>query len=306
MHVIYGGLDRLSFLPRPKAIAIGNFDGIHIGHQKILKFLVQEAQRLGLLSAVLTFSPHPEKILGQIPVHMIQTLDQRIEQIKKSGVELVLVLPFDQAISSMKSRDFIRNVIRESLCAQVVVVGRNFRFGSNRRGNVDLLERLASQHKYKVHSIPDVSIGGKIVSSSLIRHFLRKGKIEEANKLLGRHYEIKGTVIKGQSRGKIIGFPTANIHTWNEIIPQGVFLTKSQIGENSYFSLTNAGSRPTFEQNAINIESYLLNFDEDIYGKSMEISFLKKVRGETKFSSPEALASQIKKDIKTAQRYFGL
>lgn len=303
---IISGLENLPSLSQDTIIAIGNFDGVHLGHKKILAFLSQKADRLGLLSVVLTFSPHPENILGKKSIKMIQTLAQRLREIKKFGIQLVLVIPFDEKFSSLSGKEFVDKIIIRFLRAQVLVIGENFRFGKNRKGDMALLHRLASRFDFQVFSHPSVRRKGMIVSSSLIRRFLQEGKIEKANILLGKAYEIEGKVIKGVSRGKILGFPTANIQTRNDILPLGVFITNVAIDSEELPSLTNIGHRPTFGQEEKNIESYVINFDKDLYGKKIRILFLKKLREEVKFEGPEALSQQIKKDIKSAKDYFGI
>lgn len=285
-------------------LAIGNFDGLHLGHQKILKFLVNIAQKNDLFSLVLTFSPHPEKILKKGRVHMIQTLEQRLETIKEFGVQAVLVTPFNQQFSSLSSRDFVQEIAIKRLQAKEVVVGENFRFGKKRQGDISFLHKVGREFGLRVHSIPSVKKHGKIVSSSLIRNLLQKGEIEEANEYLGKSYEIRGKVIKGEARGKTIGFPTANIQTENEIAPPGVFITTVRINSRTFPSLTNVGVRPTFSQKELCIESYIINFNKNLYGEKIGINFLKKIRDEIKFRNPKDLSLQIEKDLQVAKNYF--
>lgn len=301
---IINGFENLPSISKNTITAIGNFDGVHLGHKKILKFLSKKADELGLLSMVLTFSPHPEKILGETRIKMIQTLDQRLEEIKKFGIQSVLVISFDKKFSNFSGQEFIQKILVNLLRAKVLIVGKNFRFGKNREGDTFLLRRLASRFNLQVFSLPSVSKGGMIVSSSLIRKFLQEGEIEKPNVLLGRTYVIEGEVIKGKSRGKILGFPTANIQTRNEIVPPGVFITNVTIGLKKIPSLTNIGHCPTFGQQETNIESYIINFSKNLYGKKISIHFIKKLREEIKFDTSEKLSQQIKKDIDTATKYF--
>lgn len=298
------GFENLPSISKNTITAIGNFDGIHLGHKKILEFLSKNADELGLFSMVLTFSPHPEKILGEKRKKMIQTLDQRLEEIKKFGIQAVLVISFDKKFSNFSGQEFIQKILVNLLRAKVLVVGKNFRFGKNREGDTSLLRRLASRFNLQVFSLPSVSKSGMIVSSSLIRKFLQDGEIEKANFLLGRTYGIEGEVIKGKSRGKILGFPTANIQTRNEIVPPGVFITNAEIGSKKIASLTNIGHCPTFGQQETNIESYIINFSKNLYGKKLRIYFIKKLREEIKFDTSEKLSQQIKKDLDTATKYF--
>jgi riboflavin kinase/FMN adenylyltransferase len=305
MEVIKG-FKKFEYFPGGSILAIGNFDGIHLGHQKILQLLEEKAKKYALPSIVLTFSPHPEKILGTKIVKMIQTLDQRVREIEKFGIEAVLVVPFDEKFSSLSGQDFIKKIVVNTLKAKEVIVGENFRFGKNREGDVSLLRQSASRFNFQVHSIPSVVKDGMAVSSSLIRSSLQEGKIEIANDLLGRSYEIEGSVIKGKSRGKALGFPTANIETENEIIPPGVFISTAWIDSKSFPSLTNVGNRPTFDQNETIIESFIINLNKYLYGEKIRVNFIKKIRDEMKFKTPDGLAQQIKKDLEKAKDYFTL
>lgn len=301
---IINSFEKIPLVSKNSIIAIGNFDGIHLGHKKILECLATEAKKNSLLSLVLTFSPHPEKILGKKRIKMIQTLDQRVNEMKKFGIDTILIIPFDEKFSSLSSHDFVQKIVVDKLKAKAVILGENFRFGKNREGDISLLFRLASGYNLKVHSIPPVTKEDMIVSSSLIRSFLKEGKIEKANVLLGRFYEVAGKVIKGKSRGKALGFPTANIKTENEIIPHGVFISTTGIGPETFSSLTNVGRCPTFNQKETNIESYIMNLNRDIYGKKIRIHFLKRIRDEIKFNTQADLSQQIKKDLELAKIYF--
>jgi riboflavin kinase/FMN adenylyltransferase len=296
--------EKLPSLSSDSILAIGNFDGIHLGHQRILELLVEKAKKHALPSLVLTFSPHPEKILGEKIVKMIQTLAQRVKEIEKFGIETVLVVPFDEKFSSLSGQDFIQKIAVNTLKAKEVIVGENFRFGKNREGDISLLRQSASRFNFRVYSIPPVVKDGMIVSSSLIRSSLQEGKIGIANDLLGRLYEIEGSVIKGKSRGKGLGFPTANIETENEIIPPGVFITSAWIDSKSFPSLTNVGNRPTFQQKETIIESFIINLNKNLYGEKIRVNFIKKIRDEMKFKTPDDLSQQIKKDLEKAKDYF--
>jgi len=303
MKVFYG-LKASPSLSRKTIITIGNFDGVHLGHKKILQFLVRESQRYDLFSLVLTFSPHPDIILGKSKVKMIQTLNQRLKAIERFHVHGVLITPFNKEFFSLSSDEFIQRIVVSALKAEEVVIGKNFRFGKNREGNINTFRALGAQLNFRVHKIPKVIKKGRTVSSSLIRSLLQAGKIEEANILLGRPYEIEGRVIKGKDRGKALGFPTANIQTENEIIPRGVYVSQALIDSRTYPSLTNAGLRPTFGQEDMQIESYIIDFDKKLYGEEIAIRFIKKIRDEIKFKSPEALSRQIQKDLRQAKAHF--
>ncbi len=301
---IINGFKSLPSFPEQTIIALGNFDGVHEGHRAILDFVIKKAKGSNLTSVLLTFSPHPETILGKKRVQLIQTIDQRLEEIRKFNLDVVLIIPFDKTFSRLTAQEFIQKILINLLKAKIVVVGRNFRFGHNRKGDSRLLNRLASRYDFQVFSLPSVTKDGSTVSSSLIRSLLQEGQVKKANVLLGRPYEISGEVIRGQARGKSIGYPTANIQTANEILPRGVFVTKVGIDAKMWPSVTNIGQRPTFGHQKIIIESYILGFDRDLYGKNITIQFLQKIREEKKFTSPQDLSDQIRKDIETASRYF--
>ncbi len=293
-------------LTKSTVTAIGNFDGIHLGHKKILQVLAGEAEKHKLPSLVLTFSPHPEIYFGKNPVKMIQTMDQRLKDIEKNNISMTLVLPFSGDIASLSSRDFIQNIMIDTLHAEEVIVGDNFRFGKNRTGNVRILQKLSSLCGFRFFSIPSEKRHGRIVSSSLIRTYLLKGNIEKANALLGHPYEIEGTVIKGHSRGKNLGFPTANISSKNEIIPHGIFFSYVCFQGQKRPSLTNIGTSPTFGPSETQIESYIIDFTENLYGQTQKIQLLKKIRDEIKFNSTKQLAEQLKKDLAAAKSFFKL
>lgn len=301
---IIRGFERLPVFPKQTIVALGNFDGVHEGHRAILNFVIDKAKGTSLISMLLTFSPHPETILGKKRVRLIQTLDQRLEEIRKFGLDSALIIPFDKAFSRLTAREFIQKILINLLKAKIVVVGENFRFGHDRGGDSRLLRQLASRYDLRVFSLPSVIKDGSTVSSSLIRSHLQEGQIEKANVLLGRPYEISGEVIRGQDRGKSIGFPTANIRTPNEILPRGVFVTRVNINAKTWPSVTNIGQRPTFGQKDIIIESYILGFNRDLYGKDITIQFLQKIREEIKFTSAQNLSDQIQKDIETAKSFF--
>jgi len=303
---IIRGIKNCPSFSKKTSVAIGNFDGVHLGHQKILKVLTADAQQRDLLPVVMTFDPHPKKVVGKGQTHMLQTMDQRIKEISRFHIHTVLILDFDRKLAARSARDFIENIVLTPLKAREIIVGENFCYGKNREGCVDTLIQLAKILHFHVRSIPPVRVGQTAVSSSCIRELLLKGDIEKANTLLGRPYEIEGEVIKGKSRGKRLGFPTANIKTANEVIPDGVFLSEALFEGQRYPSLTNIGLCPTFRQKNRNIETYILNFNAALYGRKIQVRFLKKVRKEINFDSPQALADQIQKDIQTAEAYFSI
>jgi riboflavin kinase/FMN adenylyltransferase len=300
-------IDNLKDIPSPPdncAVAIGNFDGVHLGHRKILDVLIQESKKYGLFPLVLTFHPHPAKILAKRKMDLLQTIEQRLNEIKKAGIQMIVVLSFDRSLSLITAEEFIRTIIAQKLKAKKVIVGDNFRFGKDRDGDVAKLQGLASRYGFSLQSIPPVTLQGSVVSSSLIRQLLHQSEIEKANLFLGRPYEIEGTVVRGKSRGKRLGYPTANLHALNDIAPRGVFISEVRIGSQTYPSVTHVGSKPTFDEKDVMIESYIIDYNNTLYQKTLRVHFLKKIREEIKFKTAEALAIQIKKDLEKTQLYF--
>ncbi|MFQ6081985.1 MAG: bifunctional riboflavin kinase/FAD synthetase [Candidatus Aminicenantia bacterium] len=303
MEIIYG-LENLPPLTKRTVLTVGNFDGVHLGHQKILNIVSSQAKNLNSFSLVVTFSPHPEKFLGKRPIKMIQTLNQRLEAISKFNIDKTIVTRLDQKTLSLTAEEFIKKILVNKLKIREIYIGHNFHFGRNRQGNIKTLYQMGKDLDFRAFSIPLVKQNGTKVSSSLIRNLLIKGEIEKANLFLGRPYSIKGEVILGHSRGKDLGFPTANLNPENEILPQGVFITLVTLAGKDYKSLTNIGYCPTFGQKILNVEVHILDFYQEIYGEKLIINFLKRIRAEKKFNRPKDLSAQIKLDIKLAQNFF--
>jgi riboflavin kinase/FMN adenylyltransferase len=286
------------------AVAIGNFDGLHLGHARILSVLSGLSRRTGWRPVVLTFDPHPEKVLGRRRIQMIQTLDQRLARLEEFGVRTVLVTPFDRGLSRLSPSDFARRVLRDTLQAGAVVVGRDFRFGRDRAGNVASLEAAGRDLGFRLFAVEPVRRGGRIVSSSRIRALLERGRVEEAGLLLGRPYSVSGRVVRGRGVGRTLGFPTANVESENEILPRGVFVTLARFGRADHPSVANIGFRPTFGPGGLSLEALILDRRAALYGRRLEVGFLKKLRPERKFRSPDALAARISLDIRAARSYF--
>jgi len=286
------------------AVAVGNFDGLHRGHRKILGRLVVEARRLRLPAYVLTFTPHPEKFFSPSRIRMLQTLDQRLEGLARLPLDGVLVARFRHALAGLSPSAFVRSILRDRLRARLVVVGADFRFGRGRRGDAEGLARMGRKAGFEVVAVPQLRRRGEVVSSSRIRTCLARGDIEQANDLLDRPYAIEGDVVAGVGRGRRMGFPTANIETPNEIVPRGVFLTVLCAAGVGYRSVTNVGVRPTFGRPRPAVETHLLDWKGDLYGASVSLAFLYKLREERAFSGAEALRAQLRRDVAAARRFF--
>ena len=297
-------LTELNNIPCPTAVAIGNFDGIHLGHQKIFEALVARAQKNKSPSICLTFDPHTANVIRPGRTKLLQTLDQKLEKTSRFRIHTTMVLSFDKNLAALSSLQFIQDIVLNALRAKEIIIGENFRFGKNREGDISSLKSMAADLNFSVHAVPSVSVNDTIVSSSLIRNFIAAGKIQEAQTYLGRAYEIKGTVIKGESRGASLGFPTANLLTANEILPPGVFITCNTLEGKDYISITNIGTRPTYNEYKLNIESHIIGLKQDLYKKRLTIRFLKKIRDEMRFASPGELAAQIHKDLQYTKRQF--
>jgi riboflavin kinase/FMN adenylyltransferase len=298
------GLETYEPGARPTAVAIGNFDGLHLGHRRILQTLRRVSRRRKLRSLVLTFHPHPERVLGRTKTLMLQTVLQRLESLRGSGVDRVLVTGFDRRFSGLSPRDFMKTVLRDRLNAAAVVVGGNFRFGRNRTGDIKALKALGAGLGLEAHAVAPVRKNGLVVSSSLIRGLVAKGRVEDAARYLGRPYRVSGRVIHGRAIGRKIGFPTANLHSENEILPAGVFITLARVGNTLHPSVTNIGFRPTFGRGGLSLETVLLEARKNLYGRTMDVFLIKRIRRERKFASPGALTRQIARDVQTARDYF--
>lgn len=302
--VVTRGLDDPRLRPRPSAVAVGNFDGLHEGHRRILARLCRLARRRGLRSLVLTFEPHPERALGKKSVRMIDTPAQRLDRLRGTCVDAVAVIPFEPGFARLGGPAFVADVLRGRLGAREVVVGRGFRFGRDRRNDAAALGRLGRRAGLGVHVVPPVVLGGKIVSSTEVRGLLARGRVEEAARLLGRPYEIRGRVIKGRQRGRGLGFPTANLETANEILPAGVFVTETVRDGRSYPSLTSIGTNPTFGPHPLSVETLLIDFRGSLYRAEITVQFLKRLRPTRTFPDAASLAAQIRRDLGEARAWF--
>jgi len=297
-------LQNLSGKCKNSVVTLGNFDGLHLGHQAIVRMVVERAREIGGTSVVVTFHPHPLKILApdKCPP-LISIYEEKIALFKKMGVAVLVKIPFTLEFSLKGPEDFVKEILCDSLDTREVFVGYNYRFGKGREGNISKLRVLGIKLGFKVVEVNQISIDGEIVSSTKIRNLLRDGAVEHAAKLLGRHYAITGIVIRGDGRGKAIGVPTANIAPIHEIIPaSGVYAVKLFIRNRYYSGIANVGYRPTFDRNTLTMEVNIFNFDEDIYGEEITLSFIRKIRDEMKFIDINSLIQQINLDIETARK----
>jgi len=288
------------------AVTIGNFDGVHRGHQDILRRTVELARKTGALATVLTFYPHPARVLRpEKAPPLIMTLDQRLAAFDALGVEAALILSFDEKLAQRTAEDFVKIFLMDALRASTVLVGGNFRFGHAQAGDVKLLERLGTAMGFAVEIVAPVGENGVVVSSTGIRKAVSEGLMEEAARMLGRPFALAGEIQTGTGMGRKFVVPTLNQKTPQELLPRlGVYATETFLQGRCYQSATNVGTRPTFEGKKITIETHLLDFNENLTDGPMEIRFLTRLRGEQKFPGPEALREQILKDIQNARKFF--
>ncbi|MCJ7485454.1 MAG: riboflavin biosynthesis protein RibF [Candidatus Aminicenantes bacterium] len=302
--IVYRGLDDVRLRPCPAAVAVGNFDGLHLGHRKILSKLCGLAEKRGLRSLVLTFDPHPERALGKKSVRMIDTPDKRLERFGDTCVDAVVVTSFDTSFSRLSCPDFVDRILADKLDAREVVVGRDFRFGRNRRGDTARLRVLGRRIGLAVHVVPPAVLDGRVVSSSAIRRLLGRGRVGEAARLLGRPYEISGHVVRGRHRGSLLGFPTANLATASELLPEGVFISETVRRGRIFRSLTSIGTNPTFGPHPLSVETLLLDYRGSLYGAELTVRLLRRLRPLKKFPDSAALGAGIGRDVEAARAYF--
>lgn len=289
--------------PSP-AVTIGNFDGVHRGHQALVAVAARGARSQKGTLVALTFDPHPGRLLDpQRGLATLTTLAQKEELLGRLGVQRLAVLPFTEELARLPPEEFARAVLAGALGARRVVVGEDFRFGQGRRGDVKTLGALGEDLGFEVEAVSAVLHGDRPVSSSRIRAALRAGNVEEAQALLGRPFFIDGTVVEGERRGRLLGFPTANLETENEILPcHGVYAARCRLSTGEWLpAVANFGRRPTFGANLPSAEAHIIDFDRDIYGEGLRLEFHARLRDEQRFPGPEALVAQIGKDVERAR-----
>lgn len=300
-----------SELPRPAhglCLALGMFDGVHLGHQHVLRHALAHAATVAGASVVLTFDPHPVSVVrpDRAP-RLLQTLPQRLRAFQALGLEAALVIPFTPELAALEGREFIEGLLRGAGRIRSLSVGEGFLFGRHRSGTVDLLRSLGATHGFQVHVAPPVALGGDTVSSSRIRQHLRDGRLEEAGELLGRPYSIAGLVIAGDQMGRRLGFPTANLDVRGlELPPNGVYAVRARrlSASTDHPAVLNIGTRPTLATSAtpeVRFEVHLPDFNEALYGEELEITLVQRLRDERRFPDPGALGVQIAADIAAAR-----
>lgn len=282
-------------------ITLGTFDGIHLGHQRIFDAVIKKSRQLGGRNFLITFDPHPRKVIpGRNDVKLLSTLEEKIKILENIELENLFVIKFTREFSQQTPEQFVEKYLVKGIGLKEIVIGYDHHFGKGRDGDFELLQKLGQKFDFAVTLIPEYTVEGETISSTKIRNALLAGDVVKANKMLGRHYSFKGKVVKGDGRGKDLGFPTANLSNENEdkLIPaKGIYASECIIDGQKYFGLLSLGSRPTFHTNGDVIpEFYIFDFKKDIYSKVLDVNLVEKIRDEEKFNSVEELISRMKMD----------
>lgn len=302
MRIVRGIKNFTERLPNP-VLTLGNFDGVHLGHQAIFRKVVERAGEIGGTSVAFTFEPHPLKVLSpERSPQLLNTFHGKLRLFETAGIEVVICANFTRAFADQHPEDFAREVLHKQIGVKEVYVGYDYAFGKGREGSIESLKRMGQTYGFKVGVIEPVQVDGVVVSSSTIRDLITGGRVEEGARLLGRHYTIEGEVVHGSHRGHTLGFPTANIKSANELIPAfGVYAVLARVEGRTLKGVASIGIRPTFDGGPVSMEVFLFEFSEDLYGKDIEVAFVKRLRGEEKFPDVEALVRQIQKDVQSAR-----
>jgi|SRR5208282_1493555 len=279
--------------------AIGNFDGVHLGHRAILKAAIDHARAAGGTAFALTFDPPPAKLLAPARApRLILTADDKLETLRLSGIDGVIVLDFTLALSLLSPRDFVRDCLRGKIGVREVVVGHSVNFGHNRAGNAAMMVELGREFGFDTEVVGPIKIGGIEVSSTKVREAIAAGDLRGAARLLGRYHFLRGPVVRGRERGRTIGFPTANLASETECIPpDGVYATRVILDDGAYPAIANIGMRPTFSESERSIEAHIFDFTRDIYGMRIKLELVERIRAERKFDNADALKAQIALDL---------
>ena len=292
---------------RNPVLTIGNYDGIHLGHRTIIEVVKQRAAEISGTPMLMTFHPHPLQIVRpEKELPSIAPLEERKALIEEAGVDVLFIVPFTREFSQVPAEVFVRDILVGRIGLKGLVIGYDFTFGKGGSGNPELLGKLARNYGFFLEVVEAVTINGEKVGSNKIRKLVREGELDKANAFLGRPYMIKGEVVRGRGRGRQIGFPTINLKTDFALIPkQGVYVSELEWQGKRYPSVTNIGYSPTFGENEFSIESYLLDFDGELYGAEVKLFFLHRLRSEMKFESVDVLRKQIQEDVEAAWQYVG-
>ena len=306
MTVIYDLEQVKSPLTNP-VLTIGNFDGVHKGHLALFERVKERAGAIGGQSVVMTFEPHPIKVMkpGNGPP-LITLGEQKLRLINNADIDVIFFIPFTKQFAEISARDFVQNILIRKIGMKELIVGYDYAFGRNREGNIKLLQEMGNNFDFAVHVVEPIRINDILVSSTSIRKLVHEGNLSKAKALLGRDYQISGSVVKGKNRGgRLLGFPTANLHLIDELTPKvGVYAVKVLIYDQTYEGLTNVGYNPTFGNGVFSVETHILDFSGDLLGKSIRVNFFQRLRDEKNFETIGDLADQIGQDVKEARALF--
>lgn len=289
---------------RPTVLTIGSFDGIHRGHQHLIHQVVARAKELGTASALVTLHPHPKVVLrSNSPLRYLSTIEERLDLLRPLGLDYAVVFPFSLETSQIRARDFVQLLI-DHLHMQEIFCGKDFAFGYKREGTVEFLRALGAEQGFTVHVVEPQTFDGEIISSTHIRELVAQGDLDQATRSLGRFPSVRGRVIKGDQRGRTLGFPTANLAiAERRLIPaDGIYAVRIKIGDRWYGGAANIGVRPTFDNGARLVEVFVLDFSGDLYDQVVEVQFIKRLRPEIKFDSVAALVEQMHRDVEETRR----
>jgi len=298
-------LDRIPPKYACSVVTIGNFDGIHLAHKDLLGKVVEEARKRQCSGVVLTFEPHPQKVLqpDRKPFYLLTTLQEKLKLIEALGIDAVVLIEFTPDFAKTTAEAFVQGILWDKLHLEKLIIGHDTAFGNRKSGNEDFLRGMGQALGFDVEAIDAVQVDGIVVSSTSVRHTLLEGDVRRTMKLLGRPYSLSGTVVKGYRRGSEIGIPTANIESQKELVPAlGVYAVIAQLDGGSHPGVLNIGYSPTFGDNRLTMEVHLLDFPrEELYGKAIDVLFIDRIRDEMKFESPKELVKQIERDIERAR-----
>lgn len=286
-------------------VTLGIFDGLHLGHQKIVGRVLEKAREIGGVSCMVTFDPHPREVLAsESAPDLLTSTEKKIQLVEELGIDALGLIHFTPEFARIEARDFVNDFLIDTLRIRAIIVGYDWRFGKGRKGDIHLLREMGEEKGFDVEKVDRVEVDGQPISSTFIRERVLWGDLENAAKYLGRRYSITGTVVEGSRLGREIGFPTANIEPHHEAIPpNGIYAVWTRVGGTIKAGTLNIGYRPTVsEERKRTVEVHIMDFYQDVYGEEIEIIFVEKLREEEKFSSVEALSEQIKKDVEKARR----
>jgi riboflavin kinase/FMN adenylyltransferase len=306
MQVIFNLNELTEPLTNP-VLTIGNFDGVHKGHLALFDKVKERAKAIGGQSVVMTFEPHPLKIMRPADgPRLITHTGQKLELIEKAGIDIIVCVSFDRDFAAIPAREFITGILVHKIGIKEIVVGYDYTFGHNREGDINLLREMGDSFGFVVHLVGPIEIDHTLVSSTSIRRMIHEGRLGEAKVLLGRDFEVQGTVVKGHDRGgRLLGFPTANLNPHGELLPKrGVYAVKLLIDDVLYNGVTNVGYNPTFGDTGLTVETHVLDYSGDLVGKTIKVRFIQRLRDEKTFRSLEELADQIARDVAQAKEVF--